>query len=128
MCKVKFYQIVNISEFYCCTWTDNLEDAEKELKGYEETWPNSPFEIIEGTEYIRHKCRGCETPYADEKWDAHGITTGIWCEQCYNSDKYPYRKDKYPTIENDGYGEQLHDPEQKFFSDLSSGFERFTDY
>ena len=27
--------------------------------------------------------------------DAYGIFTGLYCDKCYNSDKYPYRKDEY---------------------------------
>jgi len=55
-------------------------------------------------------CRGdsCENE-GNEQYDAHFISTGYWCEDCYNSSKYPYRKDRYPTIETHGYGEQLND-------------------
>ena len=27
--------------------------------------------------------------------DAYGLYTGLYCDGCYNSDKYPYRKDAY---------------------------------
>lgn len=27
--------------------------------------------------------------------DAYGIYTGVFCDKCYDSDKYPYRKDEY---------------------------------
>ena len=58
-------------------------------------------------------CRGCKSYDEDihiyEREDAHGITTGHWCEPCYDSSNYPYRKDKYPTIETHGYGERLDD-------------------
>ena len=27
--------------------------------------------------------------------DAYGIYTGLYCDDCYDSDKYPYRKDNY---------------------------------
>ena len=49
-------------------------------------------------------CRGCneETemhrPIGEHWWaryDAYGIFTGVYCDKCYNSDKYPYRKDEY---------------------------------
>jgi len=44
--------------------------------------------------------------------DAYGIYTGIYCEECYNSNKYPYRKDRYPTAETDPEcGEFLNDPD-----------------
>jgi hypothetical protein len=58
-----------------------------------------------------HACKGCQE-YEDgqkgvqERHDAHGITTGHYCEDCYE-DNYPYRKDKYPTLETHGYGERL---------------------
>lgn len=38
--------------------------------------------------------------------DAHGIYTGHYCDDCYENN-YPYRKDKYPTMEDNGYGEYL---------------------
>jgi hypothetical protein len=53
-------------------------------------------------------CRGCESE-GEEQYDAHGISTGYWCHECYESSKYPYRKDRYPTIETHGYGERLSD-------------------
>ena len=52
-------------------------------------------------------CRGCEAEVEmvrpiDQHWwarrDAYGIFTGIYCDDCYNSDdsdRYPYRKDEY---------------------------------
>ena len=52
-------------------------------------------------------CRGCRAeeemhrPIGQHWWaryDAYGIFTGIYCDDCYNSgdsDKYPYRKDSY---------------------------------
>jgi hypothetical protein len=54
-------------------------------------------------------CRGCKSDEAMEQSDAHGISTGYWCDPCYNSSKYPYKKDRYPTIETHGYGERLND-------------------
>jgi len=27
--------------------------------------------------------------------DAYGLYTGLYCDACYTSDKYPYRKDEY---------------------------------
>lgn len=63
----------------------------------------------EGNAYYNQvpTCRGCEEAGAPERYDAHGITTGHWCDTCYDSSKYPYRKDSYPTIETHGYGERL---------------------
>ena len=52
-------------------------------------------------------CRGCKAeeemhrPIGQHWWaryDAYGIFTGIYCDECYesnDSDKYPYRKDEY---------------------------------
>ena len=52
-------------------------------------------------------CQGCRKK-ADEGFnsgeltyhywarnDAYGLYTGLYCDGCYNSDKYPYRKDEY---------------------------------
>lgn len=106
-----FYQLLTV--YYgaptLVTWSNNKEEIETEKSDYEETITNQEYWIEEGTEYITNKCRGCQTPYANEQCDAHGITTGYWCDACYESDKYPYRKDKYPTIETHGYGERLND-------------------
>lgn len=63
-------------------------------------------------DYIRSvKCRhtSCNSLHGYERFDAYGITTGNWCDACYESGRYPYRKDRYPTIEFDGYGERLSD-------------------
>jgi len=27
--------------------------------------------------------------------DAYGLFTGVYCDKCYSSDKYPYRRDRY---------------------------------
>jgi hypothetical protein len=62
--------------------------------------------LFEG--FSRFECRGCESE-GEEQHDAHGISTGYWCHECYESSKYPYRKDRYETIETHGYGERLSD-------------------
>ncbi len=54
-------------------------------------------------------CRGCRDAEGEQQYDAHGISTGYWCNDCYESNSYPYRKDRYPTIETHGYGERLED-------------------
>jgi hypothetical protein len=52
-------------------------------------------------------CRGCETHEgSDMQYDGYGIPTGYWCNTCYDSDKYPYRKDRYDYQAN---GERLED-------------------
>ena len=43
----------------------------------------------------------------EECTDWYGINTGAWCNECYNSDVYPFSKGRYPTIEYDGYGDRL---------------------
>ena len=52
-------------------------------------------------------CSGCKKknkydldsfPIKYHMWarnDAYGIYTGIYCDDCYDSDSYPYRKDNY---------------------------------
>ena len=65
-------------------------------------------------------CNGCEKetegirPIEYHFWarrDYFGIYTGIYCDECYNSgdsEKYPYLKERYLTMEFDGEGEQLY--------------------
>ena len=68
-------------------------------------------ESYEHNHYVRRviSCRGCGCDESQEQSDAHGISTGYWCHECYESSRYPYRKDRYPTIETHGYGERLND-------------------
>ncbi|MCB1160877.1 MAG: hypothetical protein KDK45_25470, partial [Leptospiraceae bacterium] len=51
-------------------------------------------------------CQGCKKKLdnpdnikpSQSEWkreDSYGIFTGVYCEECYNSNKYPYRKDRY---------------------------------
>jgi hypothetical protein len=77
------------SMYECQDWMDY-----KELTN-EDAWIDRVIE-----------CRECSNE-GEEQYDAHGISTGYWCHECYESDKYPYRKDAYPTIETHGYGERL---------------------
>lgn len=30
-----------------------------------------------------------------KRQDAYGIFTGYYCDECYESDRYPFRKDRY---------------------------------
>lgn len=95
------YRIVNVkteetwAEFYI------LSDAE-DAYDYEGLTPEN-YSII----YVT-PCRSCGRD-ADERYDFYGISTGHWCEECYESKEYPYRRDRYATIEHDGYGERLDD-------------------
>jgi len=47
-----------------------------------------------------HTCRNCADYFAEERYDAHGIFTGHWCDSCYDSSKYQ-------AIESDDYSERL---------------------
>lgn len=76
-------------------WVEGQEAAIDALKDAEECFPDNEFWIEEGTEYIYKKCRHCGTVHANERSDSYGISTGVWCEVCYNSSNYPYRKDRY---------------------------------
>jgi hypothetical protein len=89
------------------SWHEGREAAEAALAEIKDVFPNNDFWIEEGTDYIYTKCKGCGTVHANERHDHYGITTGHWCDDCYESDKYPYRKDRYPTMEHDGYGDYL---------------------
>lgn len=89
------------------SWHTSREEAEEALKECQKLWSKYNFRIKEGTDYIHTKCKGCGTVHAEERHDYYGITTGHWCDDCYESDKYPYRKDRYPTMEHDGYGDYL---------------------
>ena len=52
-------------------------------------------------------CQGCESEaefgfntgelkyHYWARSDAYGIYTGLYCDKCYDSDEYPYRKDRY---------------------------------
>jgi hypothetical protein len=95
------YRIVNTKTGE--TWADFyvLSDAE-DAYDYEELAPED-YSII----YVV-PCRGCGED-ADERYDWYGISTGYWCEECYHGSEYPYRRDRYATIEYDGYGERLDD-------------------
>lgn len=66
-------------------------------------WGDGDYHI-----YKEHTChgKGCESTYTNQRYDAYGITTGYFCDECYKNN-YPYRKDRYPTQEYDGYGERL---------------------
>ena len=92
------FQILIDVEMVPClqTWKESREDAEKEMAELKLCFPNDIFFIEEGTDYIYTKCKGCGTVHANECHDAHGITTGHWCDKCYDDpSKYTYRKDAY---------------------------------
>lgn len=62
--------------------------------------------MIDDDEQIYVVCQGCEqrervATYSEVKhheWmrsDAYGLCTGHWCHTCFESDVYPYRRDRY---------------------------------
>jgi len=78
------------------SWYEKEEDAQTELQELQKLFPREDYRIEEGTDYIRKKCRGCNTIHAEMRYDYYGIETGIWCDKCYDDPKvYHYRKDKY---------------------------------
>jgi Pyruvate/2-oxoacid:ferredoxin oxidoreductase delta subunit len=86
------------------SWRETQEEADAELAEVKSFWPESNFWIEEGTDYIYDKCKGCGTVHANECHDAYGITTGHWCDECYDSPRYPYKKNRYDYR---GAGERL---------------------
>ena len=49
------------------------------------------------------------------RYDAYGIYTGIYCDECYNSGdsgKYPYRKDSYQHLLE--HGEHIWPEEERY--------------
>ena len=98
----------------------------KQLKTYKMTKPNDVWECSEcSLPQGRHDmwfdgnlcescnerlapCRGCGTKAGvNEESDAYGYSTGHWCGDCYYSDKYIYRKDRY--FDESYAGERLED-------------------
>lgn len=62
-----------------------------------------------GLNYDEICCRGCHKSHKDDEniwvelqYDFYGIETGYWCNDCYESDKYPYRRDAYYDYLNAG--------------------------
>lgn len=84
------YGVINLQ-----TWVEGEKEAEKKLKELQEIFPNDNFWIEHGTDYITTKCNGCGTVHAVKRYDAYGIETGYWCDECYEGENYPYHKDLY---------------------------------
>ena len=71
---------------------------------YMDTTDNVLFEsesMYECQDWMDYKELTNEDAWIDRVIECRG------CHECYESDKYPYRKDAYPTIETHGYGERL---------------------
>lgn len=47
-----------------------------------------------------------ENVYVELRYDAYGIQTGYYCEDCYENN-YPYRRDRY--FDEEYAGERLED-------------------
>lgn len=74
--------------------------------------------MTEDDEPIYVTCEGCgvqdkvtsyrSIEHADwMRSDAYGLCTGLYCDECYESERYPYRKDLYY---DPGYaGERMED-------------------
>ena len=80
--------------------------------------------MTEMTDWSKTYCRGCKAEEEmhrpiDQHWwarrDAYGIFTGIYCDDCYNSDdsdRYPYRKDSY--AQDLEHGEHIWPEEERY--------------
>jgi len=86
------------------TLKSHFSDELMDMIEYEE-WECGDYNIHEACE-----CRGsgCGSTETQERFDFYGITTGHYCHDCYENN-YPYRKDRYHTIEHDGFGERLNE-------------------
>lgn len=92
------WQVMTIGGRYnvpvCQSWHLTKQEAETAKAECETFWPDGEFYLEQGTDNITCKCMHCETVYASERHDAYGITTGCYCDDCYEH-HYPYHKDKY---------------------------------
>jgi hypothetical protein len=104
------YQVMTNGKYGMPTlhdWYTDKQLADDFIKFANETNPNLDVWIEEGTDHIYQKCR-CGSIHVNLRYDAHGIETGYWCDDCYDdSSKYPYRKDKY--FDPSYAGERLED-------------------
>lgn len=47
------------------------------------------------------RCKGCEKCENEDnvivelRTDYYGHGTGYWCDECYESDRYPYKREAY---------------------------------
>lgn len=103
--KPTYYQLISIPELTCHFYSTDLKEVEDTKVTYEDIWPNDIFVIEPGTDHILTKCRHCGNPNTQQREDAYGIPTGIYCDDCYEN-HYPYRKDRYDYL---GAGERLED-------------------
>ena len=78
----------------------------------------------EMADWSKTYCRGCKAEEdmhrpIDEHWwarrDAYGIFTGIYCDDCYesdDSDRYPYKKGSY--AKDLEFGEHIYPEEERY--------------
>ena len=105
-------------EEWYIAYFDTKDEALKEVKDRNEMFKDCDHYILEYVDngslevgYIRDlfHCKGCRTIIdVYDRHDYYGIFTGHYCDYCYENN-YPYRKDRYPTMEYDGYGDYLED-------------------
>tara|TARA_R100001440_G_scaffold21214_2_gene35058 strand:- start:74 stop:373 length:300 start_codon:yes stop_codon:yes gene_type:complete len=95
------YQIIN----------KNTHEIEYETYSSWEVDEMMEYTFDHSDHYIQQitPCNGCGVD-SDMRYDAHGVPTGHYCIKCYNDPKkYPYRKDRYATLETHGYGDRMDD-------------------
>ena len=104
----QIFQVVNSDTDTLVVWFASQEEADRFIAEQRKYFPNDPaMHVIPGTDYIYLKCRECGSVWVDERHDHYGISTGHWCDKCYDSPKYPYRKDGY--FDPSFAGERLED-------------------
>jgi len=104
----QIWQVLTFGKYYdpvCHEWFTSEEEANEELERCKRFWGKDEWWIEEGTGHISDKCRGCGSIHISERFDAYGIPTGYWCDDCYENN-YPYKKNRY---DYEGYGERLDD-------------------
>ena len=94
------YQVINRVNGTIEEEFDTRCEAENEIN-HEFSWDTHTIIKVFG-------CRGCDSQ-GHERHDYYGISTGHWCDECFESNRYPYKKTRYATEEYDGYGERLDD-------------------
>ena len=94
------YQVIN----------DKTNKVEEEFYTREDAVDCVDFEFSFATHSIIQvvSCRCCDRE-GHERHDWYGISTGYWCDECYWSNRYKFKKQRYATQEYDGFGERLSD-------------------
>ena len=103
-----YYQVLandRRGNVFCIDWTTSEAEATKMKSDLAIQFPKEEYWVEQGTHYILGKCKKCGSPEAQERSDAYGISTGMWCDYDYKNN-YPYRKDRY---DYEASGERLDD-------------------